>query len=375
MGGGQQAQDASAQGGHTAGGGYQPNLDGLRAVAVTSVVAFHLSGQNLPVGGWIGVDLFFALSGYLITSLLIKEAQAHGAISLRDFWARRWLRLAPALAVALAAFSAYALLGGSVTTSSGDPVPPLASMGWVGSALVYITNWFQAFGRESPIELGHLWSLAVEEQFYIVWPLAFALIWHRARAERVRAVMGVAVAGVVGSLVLTAVVIGARGWNSSSWAFVYYATPTRIGGMLGGAVLASAWALRTPNQGWSRRGAWRWVCRGSVALFALLAMTSTVEYFPFVLPLVLVVTTVMVAGAVDARCRVAQLLQLPIMRWVGRRSYGIYLWHEIYRGVFQPLPRLAAVAVAVIATLLTAELTFRVVETPALRAKARFVRL
>lgn len=144
--------------------------------------------------------------------------------------------------------------------------------------------------------------------------------------------------------------------------------------MLGGAALAAGWSLRPAAPGWTGRPRWRWTIRAAVAAFVILALGTRIEYFPRVLLLLIGVTTLMVAAATDARFGVARLLQHPVMCWVGRRSYGIYLWHEIYRGLFEPWPRGPAVVVVLAATLLSAELSYRLVETPALRLKSRFVR-
>ena len=208
-------------------------------------------------------------------SLLIREAHGFGTISSRAFWARRWLRLLPALLVVLAAFSAHALLGGSVRTASGEEPAPLVSMGWVAGALFHFTNWSQAFGRESPAELGHLWSLAVEEHLYILWPAVLVLVWSL--GGRARTVLTVAIAGAIGSVVLAAAIMATRGSSTSSWSFIYYATPTRIGGMLGGAALAAAWSLRPAASGWTGRPRWRWTCRAAVAAFVTLALGTRIE--------------------------------------------------------------------------------------------------
>jgi len=158
---------------------YMPGLDGLRAVAVIGVVVFHLGFGFLP-GGLLGVSVFFTLSGYLITDLLMSEWRASGQLQLGDFWIRRARRLLPALFVMLAVVSIW--------VSVGDPSQLGALRGDVFSSAVYANNWwlifhhvsyFDRFGPPSP--LGNLWSLAVEEQFYLLWPwlLLGGLLWAR----------------------------------------------------------------------------------------------------------------------------------------------------------------------------------------------------
>ena len=161
-----------------------PGLDGLRAIAVAAVIAFHL-GLSWAPGGLLGVGVFFTLSGYLITDLLLGSWESSGGLKLRDFWARRARRLLPALFVMLAAVTVWVAIA--------SPSQLGALRGDVGAASLYISNWWLSFQHVSyfarfgpPSPLGHLWSLAVEEQFYIVWPwvLWIGLIWFVRRQRR-----------------------------------------------------------------------------------------------------------------------------------------------------------------------------------------------
>ncbi|MCU1588116.1 MAG: acyltransferase, partial [Frankiales bacterium] len=164
--------------------GHSPALDGLRGLAVAMVIWFHFGGHqdfwghNLLVGGWAGVDVFFCLSGFLITALLLDEQRMHGALTLLAFWARRACRLLPALVLMLGLWVAALLVFHQhlwfAATPSGDGrgrvVHVVPAIGDVAQALLYVANWNTlAGGTEAP--LGHLWSLAVEEQFYLVWPV------------------------------------------------------------------------------------------------------------------------------------------------------------------------------------------------------------
>src|SRR5687767_5284474 len=207
--------------------GYLPAVDGLRAVAVAAVVAFHLSPDAVP-GGFLGVDTFFVVSGYLITSLLLAEHAADGGIGLRAFWARRARRLLPALLLLLAAVALAAAVWW--------PAEDLARIrGDALGGLGYVANWrFIAEGgsyfdlNSGPSPLRHLWSLAIEEQFYVVWPLV-AMVCLR-RSARLLGIVS-AVGAVASVVVLAALGSGDR---------AYYGTDARAHALLIGAVLAVA---------------------------------------------------------------------------------------------------------------------------------------
>lgn len=360
---------------------YEPNLDGLRAIAVTVVVSFHVSGHDLPVGGWVGVDLFFGLSGFLITRLLLSEAEQYGGVSLRLFWARRWFRLVPALTAAMVVFLAVSFPWQAVTYG-GDPLSTGALLVWVGGAFVYVTNWLDVFFASwTPMGLGHMWSLAVEEQFYVVWPL---VVWWLVRSRSMRAscrLLGkTAVLAILGSWALVILVGLSPSLAASGGDFriIYFSTPTRIGGLLCGAVLAVAWAARPPVRGWSKKPQWRVIGWTSAFLFAVIcfwAEDESTAKSPVGLPIVAIVVTALVAFAMDATGVVRVALRLRVLSWIGRRSYAIYLWHEMFRAWFHELPSTLRMPLVVGATLATAELSYRLVERPGLRRKEEFSRI
>ena len=213
---------------------YVAALDGIRAVAVAGVVLYHAGARWLP-GGFLGVDLFFVLSGFLITSLLLAEREATGRIDLPAFWARRARRLLPAafLVIALSVLAVAILSPGDLPSTRADAI----------ASFLYVNNWhqiladqsyFQAFAR--PSLLRHLWSLAVEEQFYLLWPLVMGIcvaVLGRRRTTIVTLVLAVASSGLMA-------VLFTPGRDPSR---VYYGTDTHATGLLIGALLAFAWPL------------------------------------------------------------------------------------------------------------------------------------
>src|SRR5918997_2255708 len=215
---------------------YLPGLDGLRALAVVAVLLYHAGLPWIP-GGFLGVEVFFVISGYLITSLLLVEWHGRGRVDLKAFWFGRARRLLPALYLVLAVTLAFAVLflPDEVARLRGDAI----------AALGYVTNWYLVFGQESYFEaigrpslLKHLWSLAVEEQFYLLWPPVLALgLGVGATRWRERRVMLVALAGASVSVLLMATLYRPEVDPSR----LYFGTDTPAAGLLIGAALAMVW--------------------------------------------------------------------------------------------------------------------------------------
>jgi peptidoglycan/LPS O-acetylase OafA/YrhL len=242
---------------------YQPALDGLRALAVAAVVAFHLDEQGLT-GGFLGVDAFFVLSGFLITTLLVLEFRRHDGIGLLAFWGRRARRLLPALLLLILAVAIFAWI--EVPT---DELGRLRGDGIAG--LFYVANWrFVASGQSyfdlftSPSPFRHLWSLAIEEQFYLVWPLVTLACLRLARG-RLRLLATVAAVGVVGSAVVMAIL-----YEADDPSRAYYGTDAHAHPILVGVLLALILVDRAAASPAVRRGglsatfdrAMRLNCRG-----------------------------------------------------------------------------------------------------------------
>jgi peptidoglycan/LPS O-acetylase OafA/YrhL/lysophospholipase L1-like esterase len=359
---------------------YLPGLDGLRALAVLAVVAFHV-GLGWAPGGLLGVGVFFTLSGYLITDLLLGQHARTGSLQLVDFWFRRARRLLPALFVMLAVVVAWVALL--------DRAQLAGLRGAVAAAAAYVSNWyligehtsyFARFGPPSP--LGHLWSLAVEEQFYLVWPwvlLAGLALVRPRRGSGTRAAAGTGAAGRYGLAAVTLMLAAASaiamtvlyhpGYDPTR---VYDGTDTRAFALLIGAALAFAWPTRQPRRDVSAAARWSLDGVGAVGLLVIGAMVwRTSEYSPFMYRgglVVLSLATVLVLAAVAAPAgRLGPLLGVGPLRWLGVRSYGIYLWHFPIIALTSPAggrDPISRAALQIAATIAVAALSWRFIEEP-----------
>ncbi|MDE3087656.1 MAG: acyltransferase [Acidobacteriota bacterium] len=318
-------------------GRHLPALDGLRALAILGVLAYHLN-LGWASGGFLGVDLFFVLSGFLITSLLLEEAASKGRIRLGQFWARRGRRLLPALFLLLVAISLFAVVNGRfLTPGSGGAVIDLGSLrGDALATLFYFANWHAVFAHQSyfaqystPSPLEHTWSLAIEEQFYLLWPLLIALVVKVRRRWRTGGVL-LCLGGIVASALEMAFLFHA-GQDPSR---VYFGTDTRAFDLLAGASVAFLAAAR-PQPGPRAR---RWLHAVSIPAALLLGVFWVVGGTSGGLPRNELFTGGFVACAALAAVVIAdvrqfdrgllgRLLSLGPLRWLGRVSYGVYLWH------------------------------------------------
>ena len=353
--------------------GYQPGLDGLRALSLLAVLGYH-AGFGWLRGGWIGVEIFFVVSGYLITTLLIEEREGSGAVGLRQFWIRRARRLLPVLGVVLAAVAAATLVIGSAAERAGVR----RDLPW---ALVYLSNWGQITGAipyyatELPL-LRHLWSLAIEEQFYLLWPFAFLLLTS-ARLRPVAIARLLAVAALASMVVTFVVHAGGPGpimslGGADRVNFMYLSTITRASGLLLGCAAAFVWRPGRRYVGNGPRAGRILDHAGAVALALLVCIgtsaTLTDGYvYQWLLPIVSVLALVAVLVAVHPASEVVRrwLSWRPLVE-VGRRSYGWYLWHwPVFVFVGATDGSVARFAAAMAVTVAVSELTYRFVETPA----------
>ena len=314
-------------------------LDGLRALAVVSVLLYH-GGVSWDQGGFLGVEMFFVLSGFLITSLLVSEWAESATIVLRAFWARRARRLLPALFGLVLAIGVYYALAGPTKA-----IPGLQNDGI--STLLYFSNWhqiaagtnyFAASGPVSPLQ--HTWSLAIEEQFYVVWPLVVLGVLSLARRagasppRALRLLLGLSLVGAAASAAEMALLFdGGRGLDR-----VYYGTDTRAASLLIGASLAIALSIRRRWPREARRAVTdtrrRLLGAGAVGMLAALAAAMGLAggsdgwLYPYgLVALDGAVVVVILAVVAAPRSIGARLLALAPLRGVGQISYGLYLWH------------------------------------------------
>ncbi len=342
-----------------------PGLDGLRAVAVIAVVVYHLAPAALP-GGYLGVDVFFVVSGFLITTLLLRELDTRGRLSLPAFWTRRARRLLPALGVVVVASVLVArLVDGDLLVGIGRQV--------LGAA-TFTTNWWEIaagvsyFDERQPELLQPLWSLAIEEQFYLLWPalLVVGVVALRSWRRLAAVVLGGGAASAVAMAVLVTLDEPTR---------VYYGTDTHAFGLLLGA--AAAFSLQDRGR-LLRSAAARWV--GPAALVGLGVLAATMHddgafAYRGGLALASLLALLAVASCTTGGSGYLTVLEHPGLRWVGERSYGLYLWHWpvalVVHALLRPAPGSGrwwlSLVVSLAVTVAVSAASYRWVETPVRR--------
>ena len=373
---------------------YLPGLDGLRAIAVVAVMVYHANSTWLA-GGYLGVEVFFVISGYLITLLLIAEHERTGTIDLKQFWIRRFRRLLPALFVMMLLLTIW------VSLFKPDALGKLR--GDVLAGTLYISNWYQIWigaGYSAGADfapLRHVWSLAVEEQFYVIWPLVM-LAFVRVGSRRI--------AGIARWLFLTAVlitvvvaVLNYTGPQQSPeftpdayWTIfgrqisipdaLYLSTISRAGGLLLGAAFAMIWRPAAVMRGPLRHKHGLFDGLAVVGFAVLGAMAWFVAFQPdqgigflfqgglFVCGLA---TLAVIAAITHQRAFTGKLLSLPVLLWIGTRSYGLYLYHwpiyQIIRNIAANKLAFHEFVLAIAATCVITEVSYRYIETPIRQGK------
>ncbi len=302
---------------------YIPSLDGIRAVAVLAVIFYHL-GYGWAQGGLLGVDVFFVLSGYLITDLLLAEYKRNGFIQLRTFWLRRARRLLPALFVML-----FVILGW-VTLFNQAQLPQVRND--LLPAIFYYSNWwfifehvsyFAKFGPPSP--LGHLWSLAIEEQFYLIWPLVIIFVLKITKSKKYLGI--ITFLGIIASACEMAVLY--QPYIDPTR--LYDGTDTRAFALLLGALLA-IYRPRDKKITVSKNSSLMANTIGIASLAGLLCMFwQTDEYSGFLyqggMLLASILSLIIIVIAIVPDTYLNRFLSTPVLKWIGQRSYGIYIWH------------------------------------------------
>ncbi len=369
---------------------YLPGLDGMRALAVVAVMVYHANPDWLP-GGFLGVEVFFVISGYLITLLLISEKERTSTVDMRQFWIRRARRLLPALFTMMIALAIWTAL------FERDALGKLR--GDVLSAIFYVANWYQIWtgagytASNDFAPLRHLWSLAVEEQFYVIWPLVmFALL--RGGSRKIADISRYLVLAAIVITVLVAVLhhsgpVGTPevtpeaywsifGREISKVDALYLSTITRSSGLLLGAAFAMIWrpvaVMRGPLRTKGRM-------LDGLALVGFLALAAMCWWMYLLGPdganawlfrggffLCGVATLMMVAAVTHERAVTSRVLSLPVLLWIGTRSYGLYLYHwpiyQLIRNIAGNYLKLHEFVFAMIATGIITEASYRFIETP-----------
>ncbi|PEY96823.1 acetyltransferase [Bacillus cereus] len=303
---------------------YMVGLDSLRGLAILGVILYHINFNWMP-GGFLGVTVFFVLSGYLITDILAMEWKRNKRIDLKKFWLSRARRLLPAMFVMLVITLAWITIFHSslLEKMCGDSL----------AALFYVSNWwyiyhklsyFDNFNQLSP--LNHFWSLAVEEQFYVVWPFIISLgLYHIKKQSRM--ILLICLGAVASALAMA--ILYEPGTDPSR---IYYGTDTRAFSLLIGAALALLWpSNRLANKIIPKARLILDVVGGTALIIILLMFWKTNQYDPFLynggMVLLSIATALLVANLAHPASRIAQFLRFRPLRWMGIRSYGIYLWH------------------------------------------------
>jgi len=377
--------------------GYLPGLDGMRAVAVLAVMVYHANADWLP-GGYLGVEIFFVISGYLITLLLIAEHERSGKVSLGQFWLRRARRLLPALGLMLSMVTIYTAVfqPGALGQLRGDVV----------AGLTYVTNWYQiwvgqgytAAGDFAPLR--HLWSLAVEEQFYLIWPLVMMAILARGSRNLLRAAQWLVICAVAVTVISVVAFTPGRiaacevtpeqYWMVGDRCIskidaLYLSSLTRSSGLLLGAAFAMLWRPAAIMRGPLRTKGFAVDVSAGLGLAGLGVMFWTVQLmgpdgggamlFRGGLLACAVLTLMVIAAVTHGHSILGRLLGNRVLLWVGTRSYGLYLYHwPIYQAIRKvagnPLNPLQF-AVAMVITVVVTEASFQLLEAPVRRGDLR----
>jgi peptidoglycan/LPS O-acetylase OafA/YrhL len=357
---------------------YIPAIDGLRAIAVMAVLLYHLGFDWIP-GGFLGVDLFFVISGYVITRLLLDSIEISGGLDLPAFYLARIRRLLPPLVFMVVTTILAVGIWAPDTVKRlllDTPFALTGTMNWwlVGRHLDY----FEAIGRPSLLQ--HTWSLAVEAQFYFLWPLILLLVLKWFGKKRVAiASLGIAAAS---GLALLFVSFSLDAANAASVSHVYFGTDTHSIGLFLGAALAVSWVPQNFNEVVSRKAQNFIDSIGVVGFLGILASFLLIDesqptLYKIAFPLAGLCGAAIITSVVHPASRFAPILQSRVLLWIGERSYAIYLWHWVIFQVTRPSIDLegrswALYALRILIVFALADISLRLVELPIRRGVVKY---
>ena len=357
---------------------YIPAIDGLRALAVIAVMFYHLGFSWIP-GGFLGVDLFFVISGYVITRLLLDSIAQSGGLDLRGFYLARARRLLPALLFTVVTTTIAIGIWAPDTIKRFITDLPFALTGTMNWWLVARQqDYFESIGR--PPLLQHTWSLAVETQFYLVWPLILYFILKRLGKNRIpfAALMIAAASGIT----LLIVSLSLDSSSSSKVSHIYFGTDTHSIGLFLGAALAVSWIPQNFTTTLTKQaqnfidgvGVFGFI--GILATFLLIDESKPTLY-KIAFPLAALFGAAIIMSVVHPASRFAPLLENPVLLWIGQRSYAIYLWHWIIFQVTRPTVDLAGqtwalYSLRILIVFALADISLRYVEIPIRRGALKY---
>jgi len=353
-----------------------PAIDGLRAIAVTAVIFYHLGFQWIP-GGFLGVDLFFVISGYVITRLLLDSIARSDGLDLRGFYKARARRLLPPLVFMIVVTAFYISIWAQDSVKRFITDTPFSISGLMNWWLVVKEqDYFEAIGR--PPLLQHTWSLAVETQFYLIWPVLLLIILKRF-GKKVIPIAALAIALFSGTaLFLVSLQLDA----SSTVSHIYFGTDTHSIGLFLGAALAVSWIPQNFKSEVSNKaqnfidfiGVFGLV--GILGSFLLIDESSPTAY-KIAFPLAAVFGAAIITSIVHPASRFAPILQNRLLLWIGERSYAIYLWHWVVFQITRPRVDIdgedwALIALRILVVLALADISLKLVELPIRSGKVEY---